>query len=211
MSAPPKRDLIVLVPDTDTQEALRAILERPESLGIRGVSYDVRRHPNRDPGCRTQAVALLRPYLTSSARAIVVFDREGCSSPKEPKAIARGVEELLEQNGWKERAAVIVIEPELEAWAFGDDVALSEVFGWRVEKLREFLRTQVRFSSRGGPKPDDPKSALNQVRTHAPRARRKRRSPRLFGELGARVAVSGCQDPAFRKLRARLRAWFPPG
>jgi len=58
-------------------------------------------------------------------------------------------------------------------------------------------------------KPDNPKAAMNEALQGAPRATRRRRSARIFGDIAAGVPVEGCQDPAFTKLKATLREWFP--
>ena len=58
-------------------------------------------------------------------------------------------------------------------------------------------------------KPDDPKHAMTGALRSAPRASRRRRSPRIFGEIAAEVSTVDCRDPAFRKLRGTLEQWFP--
>ena len=45
----------------------------------------------------------------------------------------------------------------------------------------------------------------------ASRATRRRRSARIFGEIAAGAPVEGCQDPAFKKLKATLQEWFAKG
>ena len=45
-------DLVVLVPDLDLSGTVRCLLNRPESIGIRPVSFSVNRHLRREAGCR---------------------------------------------------------------------------------------------------------------------------------------------------------------
>jgi hypothetical protein len=54
------KDLIVLVADADMEAAVRGLLSRPSALGIRPISFDVKRHVQRDAGCRSGAHDLLR-------------------------------------------------------------------------------------------------------------------------------------------------------
>ena len=62
-------DLFVLAADLDTANALEGLLSRPRDLGIGDVTFDVRRHPGRDGGCRTGSVEFLRPYGAGSFHA----------------------------------------------------------------------------------------------------------------------------------------------
>ena len=76
-----KRDLRVVVADLDAENALKALLARYQSLGIRRLRFDpdedLFRYSGRDPGCRLDAVELLRPFQTTHEHAIVMFDRHG--------------------------------------------------------------------------------------------------------------------------------------
>ena len=58
-------------------------------------------------------------------------------------------------------------------------------------------------------KPNDPKAAMIQALKGASSATRRRRSARIFGEIAANTPLDGCEDPAFKKLTATLREWFP--
>ena len=57
------KDLIVLVPDKDTQFALEGILGRHDALHTQRIEYDIFVHPLHDPGVYKNAVEFLRPYL----------------------------------------------------------------------------------------------------------------------------------------------------
>jgi len=60
-------DLIALVADADMEAAVRALLSRPSALGIRSITFDVKRHIQRDAGC-------LRRRTISSACGWMRFD-----------------------------------------------------------------------------------------------------------------------------------------
>ena len=200
------RDLFVLVADLELSNALDGLLSRPASLPIRKVAFDIERHPNRDSGCRSDAVEYLRPYRNRYRRALIVFDRHGCGSGMPREDVERNIEQRLGRNGWDGRAKVIVIDPELEVWVWGDSPVVARVLGWGDEhrELRRWLNSQGLWLA-GHPKPADPKKAMQE----AMRYKRSKQSARRFSELARAVDFDGCQDPAFLKLKQTLRAWFP--
>ncbi len=203
-----QKDLFVLVADQDMYQSMRKLLTRGEDLGIRSIRYSVDRHLQRDPGCRTDASRYLRHRIRFYRYALVVFDREGCGDDAPRGEIQRNVECNLERNGWSGRSKAIVIDPELEAWVWGDSQCVSEVLGWGTDYsgLRNWLYSQHLWP-RECPKPPEPKKAMQA----AMRLKRVRKSARKFSELAARVRLSNCQDPAFNELRETLRLWFPAG
>jgi hypothetical protein len=207
MSGAPTKDLIVLVADQDMLFSLRGLLSRPASLGIRAVEYDVYPHPHHDPACLLEAHDFLRPFVRSYARALVVFDREGCGQEQKPRdELERIVEMHLARNGWDVRAAAIAIDPELENWVWSNSPQVDLALGWRGRQpsLWEWLVhdgfTQVRYQ-----KPTRPKEAMEK----ALRKSNKSHSSSVFRQLAETVGVEACVDPAFNKLRDTLRVWFP--
>jgi len=44
-------DVVILVPDRNIEYAIRGILARRQSVGIRVVSPDIHTHPAHDTGC----------------------------------------------------------------------------------------------------------------------------------------------------------------
>ena len=205
---PEALDLIVLAADRHIAASVETLLgQRRADLGIRAVSFDVRRHPESDPGCRTKAAEFLRPLIRRYRYALVVFDHPGCSSGDAPGEIQREIEGVLGRNGWTGRSKAIVIAPELEAWVWAPSGEVAQTLGWKggFEPLRKWLEEQGSWSARS-PKPGDPKKALKQ----ALRRNSKVPSSALFKTLAASVAFDGCRDPAFNELRHTLQAWFPP-
>lgn len=213
MSGSDRQDLFVLVADADIENVIKGLLTRPRDLRIRCPRFSVERHPRRDSGCRTEAVAWLRPMLRRFSHALVVFDRHGCGSLKTRERIQSKLEEELYRNGWQEgeakKAKVIVIDPELEAWAWGDRKALPAAMGWKGDaaRVRKWLGEQGLWP-RDRSKPPDPKTAMQKTmgHFHAPQ------SPAKYGKLAVRAELRTCRDPAFNELRQTLRDWFPlPG
>jgi len=73
-----RRDLVVLVADRDMEAAIGGMLRRHASLGIRPVIPDIRRHPEKDCGCRTGGIEFLSPFVNQYDHALLMFDFEGC-------------------------------------------------------------------------------------------------------------------------------------
>ena len=201
-------DLIAVVPDGDMEATVRALLARPSDLGIRRITFDVKRHLQRDAGCRSAAHDFLRLWLKSFRYAVVLFDHEGCGREQKSREIVETeVEERLEANGWRNRCSVIVISPELESWVWSESDMVDAVLGWtgRIPALREWVRSETDFWQGEHAKPKRPKeafeAALRKVRTP--------RSPALFAELAEQVPTAQCIDPSFQKLRDVLQRWFP--
>ena len=118
---PDQKDLIVLVADLDMEEAMKGILNRHQALNIHKISFDIRKHPDRDSGCRTRGVEFLRNFEALYSYAILMFDHEGSGRETETVVeIEYQLDQQLGANGWNNRAATIVFEPELEIWIWSD-------------------------------------------------------------------------------------------
>lgn len=206
-SAPPQRDLILLVADKNQEATLSALLGRTQAFRVRPIDHVLRVHPGRDPGCRRGAAEFLRPFCSAFRHAIVVFDREGCGRDDDSAEILETeIEKGLHRNGWGERAAAIVIDPELENWVWSDSPEVDRVMGWsgRIPPLRSWLLDR-NFPVGPIGKPLRPKEAFEA----ALREVRKPPSSALFRQMGRVVSLERCTDRAFRKLADRLAEWFP--
>ena len=204
------RDLLVLVADLDIEHAIQGLLSRTDIQESKSISFDIRRHPNRDSGCRAEAVNYLRPFLNTHHHALVIFDRDGCGSSRSRTEIQQEVESDLDRNGWEGRSKVIVIDPELEIWVWSDSPLVSEVLGWgsSFSGLRDWLRSRRLWSS-DLPKPEDPKKAMLEAMAKGGLPKRARRSPAKFYQLAKTVNFTNCRDPALNDLKRTLRTWFP--
>ena len=195
--------------DSQMETALRTLLEfRRDSLGIRNISIEIRRHQNKDPGCRTEAAPYLREIQGEYTKAMVVFDHRGCGAEDvAPEELENDIEVELERAGWgRNDAAVIVIYPELEAWLFGGSFQrLQQVIDWPgTQSLHEWFKLRG-FLEQGIAKPVLPKVALETVLSEL----RIPRSSRLFEQVARRQGMARCQDRSFLKFRETLQRWFP--
>ena len=207
----PVKDLIVLTADKQMQRTVETLLNhRTESLRIANLSADILRHPKKDPGCRTAAGDILNPLRSVYPKALVIFDFHGCGERnRTARQLEVDLEQELENAGWgDDRIAVIVIEPELEAWIFGSSFEqLRRAVRWsQSQSIREWLETRNYLSSDNS-KPPDPKAAIESVLA----AQKKPLSSSLFADLARDVSLARCQDRAFQKFRTILQGWFPAG
>ena len=200
------KDLVVLAADRSIEAALRGLLSRPKAIGIRPVDYETLAHPRRDPGCRLQSHEFLYPLRGVNRHALVVFDREGSGSIEPALTIEERVRGLLHANGWESRSDVVVIDPELDVWVWSDSPKVDEALRWAGRKppLRAWLGSRGLWPT-GQPKPANPKSAVLM----ALRDVGIPPSSSIYLRLATTVSVERCVDPAFGRLRDRLRAWFP--
>lgn len=200
------RDLVVLAADRNMDAAMNGLLNRPAALDIRPISFEIHTHPQRDPGCLRRADAFLRPFTNRSSFALVVFDHSGCGKEKEsPENLEAELHLKLSRAGWPDRAAVIVISPELENWIFSPSPQVDTAMGWarRTPGLRTWLKDKGLMIP-GRTKPPDPKRAMEAALRHV----RMPRSSSIYENLAGRVSFSGCTDRAFLKFQAVLKQWF---
>lgn len=202
----PQGDLFCLAADRDIEEALQGLLARPQSLQIRPITATIRTHPNRDPGCYLRAHDFLRSFPRWFVHALVVFDREGCGNESHSREeLEKEVEDRLQAAGWGDRARVVVMDPELEAWVWSDSPQVEKALGWagRAPALRSWL-IESGFLAQAADKPSRPKEAVEL----ALRLVRKPRSSAIYREIAESVSLRRCRDPAFAKLRLILQDWF---
>jgi hypothetical protein len=161
-------------------------------------------NPLHDSGCRTQSHEFLRPFTLSYTYCMVMFDYEGSGGEGQPKAeLAQSVSLLLTKNGWPNRNAVIVIEPELENWVWVKSPNLAKIINWGEAELPVWL-AQEQYKSLEEIKPKRPKEAFEA----ALRKAKKPRSSSIYQEIAQSVSFKNCTDEAFIQFTQQIEAWF---
>ena len=202
------KDLLVLTACKDAQYAVRGMLSLPERLRIRPLTVEYLIHPNRDAGCVNTAHEIVRSQQSLYSRCLILFDREGSGrDADDAQLLEADVLKRVSGTGWAERAEVVVVSPELEAWVWSSSIQVDRVLGWtgRTPPLRQWLRSKGLLDERAA-KPERPKEALEAALEQA----RIGRSSAIYKDLAQRVSLEHCQDRAFVKLRTVLRDWFGP-
>jgi hypothetical protein len=186
--------------------AVEEVLKRHHSLGIHEISYKVVQQPTHDSGVLQSGHKLLESQNKNYRHALEICDRHGCGKEALPREELETLIENQLSNHWADRAAAIVIDPELENWVWTDSPHVAQVIGWPggMPALRTWLQNEG-LLIRGCAKPTDPKAAFQK----ALRWTRKPSSSSLFQTIASKVSLQACTDPAFLKLRATLQRWFP--
>ena len=126
----PMNDLVVLTPDKNMEAAIGGILTRHRSLAIRPLNSRILVHPARDPGCLKDGFNLLRPFSKQYSHGLVLMDHDGCGRETDSREqLEAEVEGQLRSSGWDDRAAAIVVDPELEIWVWSELTSPSERVG----------------------------------------------------------------------------------
>jgi hypothetical protein len=202
-----RKDLVLLVADKNMEASLKGLLSRFHAFGYRQVTFDLYVHPERDPGCLLRAHDFLRSFVSRYERALVLLDHAGCGREAAERSVLESqLEGRLGEAGWQDRAAAVVISPELESWVWSDSPHVDRALGWegRPEPLRSWLREKGLLEA-GAAKPAKPKEAVELALFTA----RKPRSSSIYFGLAQLVSTDRCTDPAFLKLKRCLREWFP--
>lgn len=200
-----KKDLVVLVPDSNTESAVRGILSRPQALGIRdGISFEVFKHPRHDPGVFAEAPGFLRPLQNFYDYALVMLDREGSGQERlSARQIEADIQRRLDSSGWKGRSAVVVLDPELEIWVFSDSPEVIKIVADGDRELYRRILNSVPKTHLH--KPERPKEVLEEIL----KKKHIARSSALYGQLAERVSFARCQDTSFNRFKSILQGWFP--
>jgi hypothetical protein len=202
------KDLIILVADQDIEFLIKGVLPRIHRSNhrIQKFSFDVFKHPGRDPGCLNEAHEFLRGFTNQYRNAMVVLDFEGAgdTEKKNRTGFERIIEKNLHKNGWNnDNSTAIVIAPECENWIWVKDQHLKPAINWKDSKTAIDSIEEHGFKTLNN-KPVRPKEAfeyvLKQVNTP--------RSSSIFKKIAERASINQCTDPAFSKMIEKLTDWF---
>lgn len=210
------RDCFFLVADKDMRYALKGLFERPKihrAIGCGPFVFDIDKDclvaGNHDPDIYRKSAGYARPKQRTHRHLVVMLDSAWGGSPG-AAAIRTDIIEDLERSGWPSDAvAVIVIDPELEAWMWQesphvDDALAFDSKDFGTPTLRDWLQGQGLWLP-GEPKPRQPKKAFRETLARASLPR----SATIYQKIASRVTLRHCTDPAFNTLCDSLRRWFP--
>lgn len=203
-----RRDLIVVTADSQQKRTVVTLLiERWQSLGIRQLVIDANSDIyslQNDPKTYHEAGRFLATFAKQYNYALVFIDAKWDGSPSSADEIERKIQEDLDRNGWKDRSAVIVLDPELEIWVWSQSPHVPKLFGTDWKTIRA-LGGRRHYWQAEATKPSQPKALLDAVL----RQTGKRRSSALFAQLAEKVGLKTCQEKSFCRFRDILQRWFP--
>ena len=197
------RDLVLLVPDKNTEATIRGALGRHQALGIRQVDFQILVEQGRDGGVRRRGAQVLSVLRGQYSHAAIVMDYEGSGADVGRPELEAQLDNAL-SGSWGSRAKAVVIEPEVDAWMWGAEVHLRSTMNWEFDQgIRAWLETQA-FAFGDNGKPVRPKEALEAAFRRA----KIPRSSARYEHVAQRISLANCTDPAFLRLRTALVNWF---
>lgn len=206
-----QRELIILVADGTMAAVFQAFFERQfhHSIGCSSFEFDpaidIFHNPmNTDGGVHKRAHEILRPYIQTHRKALVVLDRQ-FGAERHGDEVREEIEQRLNVNGWEGRAAAVVIDPELEVLLWQDNPNVERALRHsHALSLRSVLASDGKWPANTA-KPPAPKEIIQQI------IRINRAGPTMvvYSQIAKSVSTRGCIDPAFNRIREVLRKWFP--
>lgn len=205
------KDLLVYVADADALAFMRSTLNKHQALGIRSLSFDIERHPQRDAGMVQSGAELTRMKKGLYQKALLMWDHHGSGRDhrQSPDAVEADLQDKLDSYTWAENSAAAVLVPELEQWLWYCESAFAAHCGVTVADLGQWAADHARKlgQSVDALKQAQPKELFEYVM----REKLKRTiSPRDFEEIAKRAGINGllaCES--FRSIVDTLRFWFP--
>ena len=206
------RELVILVADGTMKAVFDAFFgQRRWDLTLKCRAFDLWPEEDivydpieRNGGVFKRAHELLRPYLNTHRRALVVLDQQfGAERPAEE--VRKEILDRLRRNGWDDRCEVVVIDPELEVWLWQDKSHVERALRFSGASLRAHLEGTGEWPAEAA-KPLAPKETIQAlIRPH-----KALKTKVVYSRIARAVSVDGCTDPAFLSFAETLRCWFPP-
>lgn len=201
------KDLLVLTADQDAEFLLKTLLSRiPMVEDFPAITFDIIRHPQRDPGVAGKAIDFVRPYINDYRFVLIVFDHEGSGREFQSReSLESEIETLLAQNGWQKRSVCIVIEPEIETWLWVNKTHFHNITDWNYEAgvYTWLAENDFQFLT-NSTKPERPKEAFEAIL----RKQRIPRSSSLYSKLAQQASYRQCTDTSFEKFIKTIKNWF---
>lgn len=205
------KDLFLYVADADAQAFMNSLLNKPLALGIRQITFDIERHPQRDSGMVQSGSELTRMKKGKYQKALLTWDHHGSGRDhrQSSEEVHAEIQDKLDAYTWSKNSSVTIFVPELEQWLWYCENALISYCGISAEQLNTWLADRSGKLGRSIDviKAEQPKELFEYVM----RERLKRTiSPRDFSEIGKLAGVNGLMAcESFRSVVDVLRAWFP--
>ncbi|MCX7045571.1 MAG: hypothetical protein NTX50_08830 [Candidatus Sumerlaeota bacterium] len=205
------KDLFVLTADADAQAVMDSVLNRPDSLGIRRITFDIDRHPGRDSGMVQTGSDLVRARKGFYNKALLIWDNHGSGWEKHysPQESQLQIEKKLADVTWKSHSSAIVIVPELEEWLWHNNASISGYYGIAPLKLKLWIEefALMRKKSATEAKLQTPKELFEYI---IKRKTKNTISPRDFKHIAAKASLRDWRrSSSFDAIARTLAGWFP--
>jgi hypothetical protein len=212
------RDVIFHLADEHMEKGLKAFFARDDwhhALGCRQFEIDpenendfFRVAGHTDGGIWRHAGNNLRLFHDKYRYAVIILDADFEPRPG-ADILRREISETMIRAGWvAERFAVIVIEPELEAWLWSPNQNVALAFGHADFDLLRGVLEREQLWNPGDAKPND----LKRARDRAARLGGKKTGGPIFKGVFSNISRRACDlcvEPGFMAMRTALQTWFP--
>ena len=205
------KDLLIYVADADALAFMSAILSKWRALEIRSITFDIERHPQRDPGMVQSGAELVRMKKGHYSKALLMWDHHGSGREHRntPEQVRGDIQNKLDAFTWKDNSTVTVLVPELEQWLWHCENALATHCGVTVNQLMQWVNEHAGKLNKTyeALKAEEPKELFEHVMCK----RLKRTiSPRDFEKIGQRASIENLMEcESFQSIADILREWFP--
>jgi hypothetical protein len=205
------RDLLLYLADADAEAFMKSILQRPKALGIREITFDVKRHHNKDSGMVQTGAELTRMLKGKYRKALLMWDHHGSGRDhrQEPHAVAEEIQKKLDSFTWKGHSTVAILIPELEQWLWFCEKTVIAHCDISTDQLAQWIQS---LSERLGISPDELKALKpKELFEYVVRDKlRKTISPSDFEKIGKKASVKALENcDSFKRIRTTLTKWFP--
>ena len=212
------RDIIFHLADDHMETGMRAFFQRDDwqhALGCHRFDIDAdspvdlfRVAGHTDPGLWKHAHENLAAFRDKYRHAVIVLDADFDPYPG-ADVLHQDITRAMIAADWEEgQFAVVVIQPELEAWLWAANVNVAIAFGHQdFTALRNTLEAEGLWTP-GEPKPNDLKRARDRA---AKLGGKKTGGPifkGVFGSISSK-ALNQCVEPGFKTLQEAVQRWFP--
>ena len=204
------KDLLIYVADADAEAFLRSVLVKHQALGIRAVTFDIMRHPQRDAGMVQTGAELARMQKGKYSKLLKLWDFHGSGRERRQSAMELEAEigHKLDSFTWSGNHSISVMVPELEQWLWHCKSALAAYSGLSVAELQTWIVDVATKSRRTVEswQQESPKELFEQLmRDHLKRTI----SPRDFERIGERASTRQLEEcQSFKVIADALRLWF---
>ncbi|KAF0224444.1 MAG: hypothetical protein FD176_1200 [Rhodospirillaceae bacterium] len=205
------KDLLVYTADADAQAFMRAILNRPQAIGIRDITFDIDRHHSRDSGMVQNGPELAGMKKGRHHKILMMWDHHGSGREirQSPEEVAINISDRLDRVTWSGNHTVAILVPELEQWLWHCENALAAYCGIDPNQLDQWIEeraTKLKITV-SELKSSQPKELFEYVMLNK---LRRSISPRDFEEIGKKASVKALKAcPTFESIISRLTSWFP--
>lgn len=181
------KELLVYVADADALAFMRSILRRHQALGIRAVTFDIERHPQRDSGMVQSGAELVRMKKGRYGKALLMWDHHGSGRDHKqtPAFVCQDIQTKLNNYTWSGNSAVTTLAPELEQWLWFCEGAVASHCGISQAQLDQWVQDRADQLGKTGSwlKQQQPKELFEHIKRDR---LRQTISPRDFDVIGQR-------------------------